>query len=79
MEIELRMFATFRRYLPPGSEGHVCRVEIGPGDRISNVLGRLGLPPEGPRIVLKNGLHTRDDTDLKEGDVLSVFPPLGGG
>jgi sulfur-carrier protein len=79
MEIELRMFATFRRYLPPGSEGHVCMLQINPGATISSVLGRLGLPPEGPRIVLKNGLHARDDAELKEGDVLSLFPPLGGG
>jgi molybdopterin converting factor small subunit len=30
-------------------------------------------------MILINGLHADEDTTLKEGDLLALFPPLAGG
>lgn len=80
MKIEIRLFARLREKLPPGSPRGRCQLEIAEAVTITDVLARLGIPRAGARIVLVNGEQTRDfDRALRDGDVLSVFPPLAGG
>jgi molybdopterin converting factor small subunit len=79
MEIEVKLFATLRDYLPKGSGQFSCKVEIDSTDTVRNVLERLEIPEEMPKIILVNGVHSNLDQVLKFGDVLSVFPPVAGG
>ena len=79
MEIEVKLFASLRDYLPKGSERFSCKMEIGGQTRIQDILVRLGIPEEMPKIILVNGVHGKKEQILKEGDVLSVFPPVAGG
>ena len=43
------------------------------------VLSTLELTPEDVKIFLINGLHGKPDAQLKENDVISLFPAVGGG
>jgi len=52
---------------------------MGDESRVMDVLTRLSLPAELPKILLVNGVKSSDEATLKDGDILSVFPPLGGG
>ena len=79
MEIEVKLFATLRDYLPKGSGQFSCKVEIDSADTVRDVLDRLSIPEEMPKIILVNGVHSNLDQVLKFGDVLSVFPPVAGG
>jgi molybdopterin converting factor small subunit len=79
MEIEVKLFATLRDYLPKGSERFSCKMEIESQTRIQDILMRLKIPEEMPKIILVNGVHGKREQILKEGDVLSVFPPVAGG
>jgi sulfur carrier protein len=79
MEIEVKLFATLREYLPEGSGQFSCKVEIDSADTVGEVLKKLRIPDEMPKIILVNGVHSRLDQVLKVGDVLSVFPPVAGG
>ena len=79
MEIEVKLFATLRDYLPKGSERFSCKMEIESQTRIQDILMRLKIPEEMPKIILVNGVHGKKEQILKEGDVLSVFPPVAGG
>jgi molybdopterin converting factor small subunit len=79
MEIEVKLFATLRDYLPPGSSRFSCRLEVVDATRVEEVITRLGIPEDTPKIILVNGIHAGKDHPLKEGDVLSVFPPVAGG
>lgn len=92
MELELRFFATFREavgrktvekeYPDGASVGEVLSALEGEYDGLAGLLlvdGDLA-----PQInVLKNGrevLHMDGiETDLDDGDTLSVFPPVAGG
>ena len=47
--------------------------------RIEDVMSNLKIPEEMPKIILVNGIHGKKDQVLKDGDVLSVFPPVAGG
>ncbi|MDI6762027.1 MAG: MoaD/ThiS family protein [Thermodesulfobacteriota bacterium] len=79
MEIEVKLFATLRDYLPKGSGRFSCRMEIDGQTRVEKILTRLNIPEEMPKIILINGVHGKKDQVLKEGDVLSIFPPVAGG
>ena len=79
MEIEVKLFATLRDYLPQGSGLFSCKMEIDGQTRVEDILGKLKIPEEMPKIILINGVHGKKDQVLKEGDILSVFPPVAGG
>lgn len=79
MEIEVKLFATLRDYLPKGSGRFSCKMEIDGHTRVKDILVRLKIPEEIPKILLINGVHAKKDQVLKEGDVLSIFPPVAGG
>jgi sulfur carrier protein len=79
MEIEVKLFATLRDYLPKGSGRFSCKMEVDRSTRVQDILSRLKIPEEIPKIILINGVHGKKEQLLKEGDVLSVFPPVAGG
>ncbi len=79
MEIEVKLFATLRDYLPKGSGRFSCRMEIDGQTRVQEILTKLNIPEEFPKIILINGVHGKKEQVLKEGDVLSIFPPVAGG
>jgi len=79
MEIEVKLFATLRDYLPKGSSGFSCKMEVDSDIRVKDILSRLKIPEEMPKIILVNGIHGKKEQILKDGDVLSVFPPVAGG
>ncbi len=79
MKIEVKLFATLRDYLPKGSSLFSCTMDIGQGTRVDEVLSNLHIPEDLSKIILVNGIHGKSDQILKDGDVLSVFPPVAGG
>jgi sulfur-carrier protein len=79
MEIEVKLFATLRDYLPKGSSRFSCKMEVNGDTRIQDILLKLKVPDDIPKIILVNGIHGKLEQVLKEGDVLSIFPPVAGG
>lgn len=72
--IEVRVFATLRQgrdkitFLPP--EGIACAADI---------LRQLDIAPQEVSILLINGFHQKPETPVKDGDIVALFPPVGGG
>ena len=80
MKIELRLFASLRKHLPPGSPRGRCELELPEGTTIGEVLTRMDIPRASAQMVLVNGDHDHDfDRVLCPADVLSIFPPVAGG
>ena len=79
MEIEVKLFGTLRDYLPRGSGQFSCEVEVNSTGTVKDVMEKLEIPAEIPKIILVNGVHSHFDRILKLGDVLSIFPPIAGG
>ena len=82
MQITVQLLATYRRYLPPGvgqdaqdSYAH----EVAPGATVGEVLAGLPLAPAELTTALVNGRHAEREQVLQAGDLLTVFPPAGGG
>jgi sulfur-carrier protein len=79
MEIEIKLFATLRDYLPKGSDRFTCKLEMEGRARVKDIVSKLKIPEDIPKIILVNGIHGKYDQVLKEGDVVSIFPPVAGG
>ena len=74
MKIEIRLFAAFRQ----GREKKQI-LELEDGTTITQILEILEIPKEEVAILLLNGFDGGLDRELNDSDVLSLFPPVGGG
>ena len=79
MKIEVGLYATLQKYLPPGAEGRVCTLAVRDGTTGREILDMLGVPAAITRLTLLNGQQAPPEATLNEGDKLSLFPPIGGG
>jgi molybdopterin converting factor small subunit len=80
VEITVRLLASYRRYLPASHDeraGYAVRVV--PGTAAGQLLHELPIPAGDRYTFFINGRHADRDQVLREGDVLSVFPAVGGG
>ena len=79
MQVKVKLFATLREYLPKDSDGRSCLMDIDEKTSIEQIIATFNIPEEIPKIILVNGLNGTMDQTLKEGDELSIFPPVAGG
>ena len=79
MTVEVRLFATLARYLPPDSKAGAAVVELSDQATIADLIQRLGVPRDLECVVLLNGANVDTDARLRGGDVIDIFPPLAGG
>jgi molybdopterin converting factor small subunit len=79
VRVEVRLFATLERFLPPGSRGGVALLDVPDGSTAADVARRLGIPAGFERVLLVNGRDAGPDRTLAAGDVLDLYPPLAGG
>ena len=45
----------------------------------SDVMRFLDIPVDEVAILLINGFHSKPDDPIKDGDIVSIFPPCAGG
>ncbi|MCG8337519.1 MAG: MoaD/ThiS family protein [Proteobacteria bacterium] len=79
MKVEIRLFASFTRYLPPNAEGQKAAMDLDEGTTIKDVLTHLGVPLDTVKLVFANGVHANMDYVIQEGDRIGAFPPVAGG
>ena len=79
MKIEVALYATLAKYLPPDAQNRKAVIEVKDGTTVRAVMDQLGIPQELPNILLVNGRQAPEGAILKDGEILSVFPPLAGG
>jgi sulfur carrier protein ThiS len=79
VKVQIKLLATYGRYLPPGTESSSYETEIPEGTRVEDLLRRLPLPPNHASVVLVNGRGPEPEQVLQEGDVVCLFPAMAGG
>ncbi len=72
--IEVRFFATLR-----DGRGKVTQISVEEGSTAGDILRCFEIPAEEVAILLINGFHSKPEDPVKDGDVISLFPPVGGG
>ena len=80
MEITIRLLASYRQYLPRDHDQRAgYTLHVTPGTPAHPVLAELPIPAGDRYTFFINGRHANHDQVLQKGDVLSVFPAVGGG
>ncbi len=79
MKVSIKLLATYRKYLPPGSKGNIYETEVPAGVRAMDLLAQFDIPPGETSVVLVNGRTSDQNYILAEGDVVCAFPAVGGG
>lgn len=74
MVITVKVFATLRKNHPQKQE-----LEVPIGVKADDVLKKMNINSSEVSIIMINGIRTRNNEPLKENDVVSFFPPVGGG
>ena len=72
--IEVRLFATLRQ-----GRQKVYQVESDSVHTIQDIMDAVDVPRSEVNIMLINGFHQKPETEVKDGDVVSLFPAVGGG
>lgn len=74
MEVNVKLFATLR-------DGRFKeeKAQLQDNSQVKDVICKYAIPLEEVKICLVNGRDADLTQSLKNGDTLSMFPPVGGG
>ncbi len=74
MQVTVKLFAFFR-------EGRFIKEdrELSPAAPVCQVVDDLDIDREEVGVLMVNSRHCQLDTILQEGDILAIFPVIGGG
>ena len=72
--IEVRLFATLRQ-----GRQKVYQVDATSVRTVQDIMDAVDVPRSEVNIMLINGFHQKPETEVKDGDIVSLFPAVGGG
>ena len=72
--IEVRLFATLRQ-----GRQKIYQMELGSVNNVQDIMDVLDIPRSEVNILLINGFHQKPETEVKDGDLVSLLPAVGGG
>ena len=80
MEVNVKTYATFRKYAPPDTPmGESFKVNVDK-KTVLGIIEKLGIPLEKGVIVMVNSNRITDlNQKLTSEDLVVIFPLLGGG
>ena len=74
MQVTVKVFASFRTGRTP-----IELCDFPAGTTVEQVVAQLGIPVADLGIMLVNHRHVKLARELADGDILAIFPLLGGG
>ena len=72
--IEVRLFAGLRQ-----GRQKIYQMEPGSVKNVQDIMDVLNIQRSEVNILLINGFHQKPETPVKDEDVVSLFPAVGGG
>ena len=72
--VEVRLFATLRQ-----GRQKVYTVDADSVNTVQDIMDVLDIPRSEVNIMLINGFHQKPETPVKDADIVSLFPAVGGG
>jgi molybdopterin converting factor small subunit len=72
--IEVRLFAGLRQ-----GRQKIYQMEPGSVNNVQDIMDVLNIQRSEVNILLINGFHQKPETPVKDEDVVSLFPAVGGG
>ena len=79
MRVQVKLFATLRKYLPAGSAGDTLTVDVAEGATVGDLVAALGIPADHARMAVAAGEQLDLAARLPVGVEINLVPPLAGG
>lgn len=79
MKVRVKLIATYREHLPPGTNGNITEVDVADGSTVREILTPFGIPLDDSSVIVLNGLTVDLNTPVSEGDTISAFSAIAGG
>ena len=79
MHVTVKLFATLVRFKDGSRAGRPFEVELPEGSVVQNLIDVLKIPAEETHVVFINNIIEERESNLNDGDVVGLFPPVGGG
>jgi len=79
VKIEVRVFATLRRYLPELGIGEAKVMDVPDGTTLDEIRVTLGLPAEEVKVIMVNHLQADPEDLAADGDRITYIPAVAGG
>ena len=78
MSVKVKLFASLREHREDKDCIKECSYDITEGNTVEHAVNKLQVNKDDIKIVLVNGRDADLNSEIKEGDVVAVFPPTGG-
>jgi len=75
MGIEIKCFATLAPRLPDNAADYPAE----PGETVRSLIAKLDIPEGDIALIFINSARAYLDSEIKDGDRVGLFPPVGGG
>ncbi len=79
MRITIELQQYLDQYSPGDDDQRLFPYEVPDGATVHDVIGKLRIPAELASVIIVSGEPTDDTQALKEGDRLTLIPPIAGG
>jgi len=79
IRVNVRLFATLRRFYPDYDPKKGIDVKAEEGTTIETLIRTLPLPENEARVILINGKSKKTSDVITDGDQINIFTPIGGG
>ena len=81
IRVSIKIHHGFKQFLPAGMKtGDPFDVSVEDNTAVGDLLrDKIKLPSDMPKMILINGLHSKEQQNLKDGDKVSLFMPMAGG
>jgi molybdopterin synthase sulfur carrier subunit len=79
LKVQVKVFATLRRYFPDLGIGEPLYLEVPPGTTLEEIRKMLGLPEEEVKVVMRNNLQADFQDAVANGDRIAYIPAVAGG
>ena len=78
MSVKVKLFASLREHRENKECIKECSYDLNEGNTVADAAEKLQVQKDDIKIVLINGRDAEIDSEIKEGDVIALFPPTGG-
>lgn len=78
MVVEVRLYASLRRYTPASPNG-IITVDLPDGTTVLDLVKTIKIDPAEIQLIMINGIGCDLDKIICNGDRVGLFPPVGGG
>jgi sulfur-carrier protein len=79
MRVFVKLFATLTHYRNGAKAGTPFEFDMPEDAKVIDLINMFHIPLEEAHVIFINSIIVNPESNLKDGDVIGIFPQVGGG